>query len=629
MITDDERWHGATLPAATILYTFTFSPPVNGFTVADVDVVGGTKAAAFASGADGSSVFTLEITPNAGFQGNLTVDVAAGVATDAAGNPNTAAPQSVQAVDTLAPSVVITDDEAGTANIAGGTIIYTFTFSQPVNGFAVADVVVVGGTKAAAFASGADGSSVYTLVITPNAGFQGILTVDVAAGVATDLAGNPNTAAPQSVQAVDTLAPSVVITDDEAGTANIAGGTITYTFTFSQSVNGFAVDDVVVVGGTKAAAFASGVDGSSVYTLVITPNAGFQGNLTVNVAAGVATDLAGNPNTAAPQSVQAVDTLAPSVVITDDEAGTANIAGGTITYTFTFSQSVNGFAVDDVVVVGGTKAAAFASGADGSSVYTLVITPNAGFQGNLTVDVAAGVATDLAGNPNTAAPQSMQPVDTLAPSVAITDDEAGTANIAGGTILYTFTFSQSVNGFAVADVVVVGGTKAAAFASGADGSSVYTLVITPNAGFQGNLTVDVAAGVATDLAGNPNTAAPQSVQPVDTLAPSVVITDDEAGTANIAGGTIIYTFTFSQPVNGFAVADVVVAGGTKAAAFASGADGSSVYTLVITPNAGFQGNLTVDVAAGVATDLAGNPNTAAPQSVQPVDTLAPSRCDHR
>ena len=162
-----------------------------------------------------------------------------------------------------------------------------------------------------------------------------------------------------------------------------------------------------------------------------------------------------------------------------------------------------------------------------------MITPNAGFQGNLTVDVAAGVATDLAGNPNTAAPQSTQPVDTLAPSVAITDDEAGTANIAGGTILYTFTFSQSVNGFTVDDVVVAGGTKAAAFASGVDGSSVYTLVITPNAGFQGNLTVNVAAGVATDLAGNPNTAAPQSVQPVDTLAPVASITLDAITADNI------------------------------------------------------------------------------------------------
>ena len=103
-------------------------------------------------------------------------------------------------------------------------------------------------------------------------------------------------------------------------------------------------------------------------------------------------------------------------------------------------------------------------------------------------------------------------------------------------ILYTFTFNEAVTGFTVADVVVAGGTKAGAFASGVDGSSVYTLVITPNAGFQGNLTVDVPAGVANDAAGNPNTAAPQSVQPVDTLAPSVVITEDEPGTANISGG---------------------------------------------------------------------------------------------
>ena len=321
--------------------------------------------------------------------------------------------------------------------------------------------------------------------------------------------------------------------------------------------------------------------------------------------------------------------LAPSVVITEDEPGTANISGGSILYTFTFNEAVTGFTVDDVVVAGGTKAGAFASGVDGSSVYTLVITPNAGFQGNLTVDVPAGVANDAAGNPNTAAPQSVQPVDTLAPSVVITEDEPGTANISGGSILYTFTFSQRSTGFTVADVDVVGGTKAGAFASGVDGSSVYTLVITPNAGFQGNLTVDVPAGVANDVAGNPNTAAPQSVQPVDTVAPSVVITENEPGTANIAGGTITYTFTFSQSVNGFTVADVVVAGGTKAAAFASGVDGSSVYTLVITPNAGFQGNLTVDVAAGVATDLAGNPNTAAVQSVQAGGHAGAVGCDHR
>jgi hypothetical protein len=257
-----------------------------------------------------------------------------------------------------------------------------------------------------------------------------------------------------------------------------------------------------------------------------------------------------------------------------------------------------------VVVTGGTKAAAFASGADGSSVYTLEITPNAGFQGNLTVDVAAGVATDLAGNPNTAAAQSTQPVDTLTPSVAITDDEPGTANIAGGSILYTFTFTQPVNGFTVGDVVVAGGTKAGAFASGVDGSSVYTLVVTPNAGFQGNLTVNVAAGVATDLAGNPNIAAPQSVQAVDTMRPDATIV--VADTDLIVGETSLVTFTFNEAVTGFTNADLTtIEGGTLTTV--SSANGGITWTATFTPTANIQDATNVITLndAGV-TDLAGN-----------------------
>ena len=109
---------------------------------------------------------------------------------------------------------------------------------------------------------------------------------------------------------------------------------------------------------------------------------------------------------------------------------------------------------------------------------------------------------------------------TLAPTVAITDDEGGIGNIAGGTITYTFTFSEAVTGFTAADVTVVNGTKGAFTPVS---STVYTLVVTPTAGFEGNVTVDVAGAVATDAAGNPNTAAPQSVQAVDTLAPTTAV----------------------------------------------------------------------------------------------------------
>ena len=115
-------------------------------------------------------------------------------------------------------TVTITDDEAGTATIAGGSILYTFQFSETVTGFDAADITVVNGTKGTFTA--VDGDT-YTLVVTPKADFQGILAVGVAAGVAFDAAVTPNTAAALSVQAVDTLAPVASITLDAITADNI------------------------------------------------------------------------------------------------------------------------------------------------------------------------------------------------------------------------------------------------------------------------------------------------------------------------------------------------------------------------------------------------------------------------
>ena len=69
--------------------TATFSEPVSGFTLDDISVVNGT-ASGF-SGSDGDSVYTFEVTPDS--LGEVTVDIAAGVATDGGGAGNTAAPQ--------------------------------------------------------------------------------------------------------------------------------------------------------------------------------------------------------------------------------------------------------------------------------------------------------------------------------------------------------------------------------------------------------------------------------------------------------------------------------------------------------------------------------------------------------
>ena len=124
-----------------------------------------------------------------------------------------------------------------------------------MTGFDAADITVVNGTKGTFTA--VDGDT-YTLVVTPTAGFQGILAVGVGAGVAFDAAVTPNTAAALSVQVVDTVAPVASITLDAITADNIvnaaeAGGTVAVTGTVGGDVQ---VGDTVTLT----------VNGSSAYT---------------------------------------------------------------------------------------------------------------------------------------------------------------------------------------------------------------------------------------------------------------------------------------------------------------------------------------------------------------------------
>jgi hypothetical protein len=163
--------------------TATFSEDVTGFTVGDITVGNGT-ASGFAGG---PAVYTFAVTP-AG-QGVVTVDVAAGVAQDAASNGNTAATQFSIEYDSAAPTVTITSTASSPTN--DSPIPVTATFSEDVTGFTVGDIIVGNGTAS----NFAGGPAVYTFDVTPAA--QGMVTVDIAAGVAQDAAANGNTAATQ------------------------------------------------------------------------------------------------------------------------------------------------------------------------------------------------------------------------------------------------------------------------------------------------------------------------------------------------------------------------------------------------------------------------------------------------
>ena len=566
--------------------TFEFSEDVTGFVLGDITIGNGTASNFVA--VDGNT-YTADITPSG--TGDITIDVAAGVASDSATNTNTAATTTTvtYAVDITPPTI----DIQGEPTIVNSAAAYsvTFEFSENVTGFALGDITVGNGTASNFIA--VDGNT-YTADITPSG--VGNITIDVAASVVQDTAGNNNTAATQAVTVFDNVVPTM----DIQGEPVIVNSTAAYsvTFEFSETVTGFVIGDITV--GNGAASNFIAVDGNT-YTADITPSGA--GDITIDVAANVAIDAAANNNTAATQAVTTFDNVAPSI----DIQGEPTIVNSAAAYsvTFEFSENVTGFALGDITVGNGTASNFIA--VDGNT-YTADITPSGA--GDITIDVAANVAVDAASNNNTAATQAVTVFDNVAPTV----DIQGEPTIVNTTAAYsvTFEFSETVTGFVIADITVGNGSASNFIA--VDGNT-YTADITP--GGAGDIAIDVAANVAQDAATNNNTAATQAVTVFDNVVPTV----DIQGEPVIVNSTAAYsvTFEFSETVTGFVIADITVGNGAVSNFIA--VDGNT-YTADITPSGA--GNITIDVAANVAIDAASNNNTAATQVVTVFDNVAPT-----
>ncbi|MEB6651621.1 Ig-like domain-containing protein, partial [Aeromonas caviae] len=526
--------------------------------------------------------------------------------TDAAGNSTTAADTEGYSVDTLAPSVVvnIVDDQL----TVGETSPVTFTFSEKVTGFELGDLTVVGGTVTGLTSS--DGGKTWTGTFTPTPGYTGEASVTVKDGSYTDLNGNVGTGGSDDT-AIDTLAPSVVvnIVDDQL----TVGETSPVTFTFSEKVTGFELGDLTVVGGTVTGLTSS--DGGKTWTGTFTPTPGFEGTASVTVNEGSYTDLNGNVGTGGSDTAP-VDTAAPSVEvnIVDDKL----TVGETSQVTFTFSEEVTGFELDDLTVVGGTVTGLTSS--DGGKTWTATFTPTPGFEGTASVTVNSGSYTDLNGNAGTGG-SDRAPVDTAAPSVEvnIVDDKL----TVGETSPVTFTFSEKVTGFELGDLTVVGGTVTDLKTT--DGGKTWTGTFTPTPGFEGTASVTVNEGSYTDLNGNAGTGGSDTVA-VDTQAPSASITldgnitpDDVINAAeskqDIAvtgrvGGDVKEGDTVTLTVNGKAFTGLVLADKT----FSINVPGSDLVA---------DGDKVID-ATVTTTDAAGNSTTAADTEGYSVDTQGPS-----
>ncbi|VVN40314.1 hypothetical protein PS664_05370 [Pseudomonas fluorescens] len=375
----------------TSLVTITFSEAVTGFSNDDLSVANGTLSAV--SSSDGGLTWTAVFTPTLGVRDttNLIVLDNTGV-NDAAGNSGTGTTNSANySIDTQVPTATIV--VADTALSIGETSLVTITFNEAVSGFDNSDLSVSNGTLSNL--SSTDGGVTWTATFTPSASISdtsNLITLDNTGVV--NVSGNAGVGTTDSNNyAVDTVRPtaSIVVADNNLG----IGQTTTVTIGFSEAVSGFDLSDLSVANGVLSNLASS--DGGKTWTATLTPTAAISDatNLIV-LDAGLVNDAAGNVGSGIVISNNfAIDGERPTATIS--VANPNLTVGQTTTVTFTFSEKVSGFELDDLSVASGTLSNLATN--DGGKTWTATLTPTANINDPsnfITLD--SSLVADLAGN---------------------------------------------------------------------------------------------------------------------------------------------------------------------------------------------------------------------------------------
>ena len=557
---------------------------------------------------------------------------------DAAGNQGPASTAYVVTVDTSAPTTELaapdlhTDSDWGSSatddktsdNTPGFTVtapVGTDTVQLLIDGKPVAATLV--GTTLTPDNPLADGNHIITY-----------RHIDAAGNV-----GSSSSALPVTIDTAKPMAPLAapdMTSATDLGTSSTDNATKDQKpdFTVTAPPVGETVE-LLVDGQKVAATYADGA---------LTPTAGIPDG--PHTIAYRYVDTAGNFSDASPVLVVNIDATPPTAPLLSEKTTTDTADGKmnateAVTTTFSVTLPSGSLAGDTVELLSGgsafgtPKTVTLTSnmlttghvdftilqadlGTDGAKSLTAKISDVAGNATlsnvlTFTLDTAAPDAPTLAEQGSTdLADNLMEALESVTTDFRVTLPTTGALPVAGDTVELllggsafgtpkTVTLSQAdvINGYV--DFTVLKDDL------GAAGDKSLTAKVIDASGNPGSLSNALAFTLDTT--------------PPDTTAPTLVITDNKTAPLNIAGGDITYTFDFGEAVTGFTIDDIVVAHGAKGTFTAVS---SSQYTLVVTPSAGYEGNVTVDVAAAAATDLANNDSVAATQSTQAVDRLAPT-----
>ena len=614
---------------STIHFTVTFDESVTDFATGDV-TLGGTAGATTAIVTGSGTTYDVAVSGMTANSGTVIASLAAGVAHDVTGNASTDSTSTDNTVtyDNTAPTITL--GAASAAFAAGGPITYTVTYADAnfnISTLAIGNVTL-NKTGTANATVGVSGTGLTRTVTLGGITGDGTLGISVAAGTASDRAGNTAPAAgPSATFIVDNTSPTITLGAPSAAYA--AGGPVTYTVTYSDpnfNTSTLAAG-YITLNKTGTANATVGISGAGLTRTVTISGVTGDGTLGISVAAGTASDRAGNTAPAAgPSATFIVDNTSPTITLGAPSAAYA--AGGPVTYNVsyadaTFNTSTLSTGYITLNKTGTANATLGVSGTGSTRTVTL-----SGITGNgiLGISVAVGTASDRAGNTAPAAgPSATFIVDNTPPSVIVGGPSAPLTS--DGPVTYTVTYSDAnfdASTLGIAHITLNRTGTATGNVSVAGTGLIRTVTIDDITG-DGALGISLAPGTASDLAGNLALAAgPSSIFVVDHTLPTVRLNQALGQADPTNAKTILFTAIFSEAVDGFGDADVIVsgtAGATTAVVTGSGTE----YNVAVNDVIG-SGTVIVNIAAGAAHDAVGFTNSASTSDDNTVtyDDIAPT-----
>jgi hypothetical protein len=583
------------------------------------------------------------------------------------GGANSLAGSKALVIDTSSPTVSITTSASSVTNLSPFPV--TITFNESVTGFVVGDITVSNGTLSSFSGSGAS----YSGQVSPSS--NGVVTVDVAAGVASDAAGNTNTAATQLARTYDSIAPSV---------NSVSSTTSDGIYRVGQSVNvRVAMSEAVTVTGTPqitletgssdAVATYSGATGTPVTNLDFTftvasghtsSDLDYTATNSLVLNGGTILDAAGNaavltlPTPGGVNSLRAnkalvIDGVVPTVTGISSSSPNGNYRlGDVISIQVSFSETVTVTGTPTLTLETGTSDAvvSYTSGS-GSSVLTFTYTVAAGHNTSdldcQSTAALAGTIQDSSGNTATLtvpvgatagslASNKAIIVDAVVPTVSSVDSSTSDGSYkAGQSISIQVNFSETVTVTGSPRLTLETGAVDAVvnYASGSGTSSltfIYTVAngenssdldcqsasalslnggaIVDSVGNNATLTLPVGSGTTGALANN-------RALVVDTAGPTITsVSSSTANGAYRASQSISIQVNFSEAVVVSGTPQLTLETGAADAVvnFTSGS-GTSSLTFTYTISAGhtssdldYISSSALSLNGGSITDIATN-----------------------